>query len=324
MRTVEQIKLMGPKKSDNRRALNTFCLTILLIVVASVLSGGSFFRLSNFKNLLFQNAILGVVVLGQLFVILSGGIDLSLGSMVGLSTVLIVGFQDFGFGLAFIFTVIIVVIIGTINGCLITLRRLPAFVVTLGSMLFIFSLSQVISGGSALYRGFKGSEITLFLSAFNKQSFLGIPYPALIWIFALLLTQGVLRATWGRFIIIFGGNKRAAFFSGIPVNKIGVSVYALAGFFAALGGLLAVARVSEGSPGAGDVYLMDSIAAVVIGGASLTGGIGSVAGTFLGVLILGILNNIMNLLGVSPMLQPAVKGIIILIAVFLNSREMSE
>ncbi len=324
MKLIKSLERLRPKKSDNRKALNTFFITLLLILVATVLSKGTFFQLSNFKNLLFQNAIIGVIVMGQLLVILTGGIDLSLGSMVGLSTVLVVGFQDYGFILALVLTMVVTMFVGLINGSLITLLKLPPFVVTLGSMLFIFSFSQVVSGGAAVYRGFNGTEISDFLATFNSKTLLGIPYPAVVLLTALLLTQGIMKTSWGRYIFLYGGNSRAAYYSGIPVKKVGVLVYVLAGFFASLGGLLAVARVSEGSPGAGDIYLMDSIAAVVIGGASLTGGMGTVIGAFLGILILGILNNIMNLIGVSPMLQPAVKGIIILIAVYLNSRELSE
>ncbi len=319
-----KLNKLKPQKTDAKKTLNTFILTLVLIIIASIISKGTFFQLSNFRNLLFQNAIIGVIVLGQLLVIMTGGIDLSIGTIVGMSTVLIVGFQDYGFIPALILTILAAMAMGFINGCLITLRKLPPFVITLGSMLFIFSMSQVISGGSAVYRGFKGSEISEFLSTFNSNSLLGIPYPAVTWIISLVLAHLVIKSSLGRFIFTYGGNKRTAFFSGIPVKKVGISVYVLSGFFAAIGGLLAVARVSEGSPGAGDVYLMDSIAAVVIGGASLSGGLGSVAGAFLGVLILGILNNIMNLIGVSPMLQPAVKGIIILIAVYLNSKDFSK
>jgi ribose transport system permease protein len=310
-----------PRKTDSRKKLTTLVLTLLLVLIAAVISGESFFSAANFRNLMFQNAILGVVVLGQLFVILSGGIDLSIGSLTGLSTILIVGFQDLGFGPALILTILLVSAAGFVNGALVTLRNLPPFVVTLGSMLFIFSLSQVISGGSALYRGFGGGELTPPLAGFNSATLFGIPAPAWVWGTSLLLAYVLMKTSFGRYLFAYGGSRKTALFSGIPTKLVGISVFMLSGLFAALGGFLAVARVSEGSPGAGDAYLMDSIAAVVIGGASLSGGMGSVLGTFLGVLIIGVLNNILNLIGVSPMLKPAVKGIIILIAVYINSRD---
>lgn len=313
-----------PHKTDKKKALYTAGLTFLLIIIATFLSKGSFFSLNNFRNLLFQNAILGVVALGQLLVIMSGGIDLSIGSTIGLSTVLIMGLQDYGLGVAVLVAFILCGLVGLINGYLVSVRKLPAFVVTLGMMLFVFSLAQVISGGSAIYKGFNGTELAPFLAEFNARSILGIPFPAVAWLLFLLLVAGYLRTSKGHFLYAYGGNEKAAYISGIPVKTVGILAFVLGALLACAGGFLSVARVAKGTPSAGTTYLIDSIAAVAIGGASLSGGLGSVIGTLMGVLILGILNNIMNLIGVSPMMQPAAKGIIILLAVYLNSRKGSE
>jgi len=323
---VEQniLNRLMPRKTDSKNALTTVLLMIGLVLSATILSKGNFFSASNFKNLIFQNANLGVVALGQLAVVMTAGIDLSIGSIIGLSTVLIMGLQDHGFGIAMLVSLAICSLVGLINGSLVTLRKLPAFVVTLGMMLFVFSLSQVISGGSAIYKGFNGTPLCEFLATFNQQSFMGVPYPAVAWILALLAMALFLRTSTGHYLYAYGGNQKAAFVSGIPIKKVGILAYVISGFFASLGGMLAIARVAKGTPAAGNIYLIDSIAAVAIGGASLFGGLGSVIGTLMGVLILGIMNNIMNLIGVSPMLQPAAKGIVILIAVYLNSRGSKE
>ena len=313
-------RVLRPPKTDARKAMNALFLLVGLIILATVISKGTFFQVSNFKNLLFQNAILGVAALGQMFVIMSGGIDLSIGSSIGVTTVLVVGMQHHGFLPAVLVAVAVAVALGSINGLLVSLRGLPSFVVTLGMMLFIYSLAQVISGGAAIYRAFDGSEVTAFLDTFNQRTAAGIPFPGVVWILMLIVAGLILRTKGGHFIRTIGGNRRAAFMSGVPVKWIGIMVFLLSALFAAVAGILVAARVSEGSPAAGDTYLIDTIAAVAIGGGSLAGGMGTVAGTLFGVVILGILNNILNLIGVSPMLQPAIKGVVILLAVYMNSR----
>jgi ribose/xylose/arabinose/galactoside ABC-type transport system permease subunit len=307
-------------KSDTQRMLTTLLILVLLFSVAAILSKGVFLKPANLLNLVFQNAILGVVALGQFLVILTAGIDLSVGSLLGLSTVLLMVFQFAGLAGALAVTLVVPLAIGLINGFFVSLRRLPAFVVTLAMMLFAYSLAQVISGGAGVYSGLNGAPLSPALVAFNRQAVLGVPYPALIWIAALLAVTLYLRLSLGHFSYAVGGNEQAAFLSGIPVVTVRLLAYILSALYASIGGMLAVARVGEGHPASGQPYLLDSIAAVTIGGASLAGGEGSVIGTLMGVVILGTINNIMNLLNISPMMQPAVKGIVILVAVYINSR----
>jgi len=187
-------------------------------------------------------------------------------------------------------------------------------------MLFTYSLAQVISGGAGVYAGLNGAPLSPALIVFNHRAFIGIPYPAVAWILGLIGVSLYTRLNLGHFLFAVGGNEKAAFLSGIPVRTVRLLAYMLSGLMAGIGGILSVARVSEGHPAAGQIYLLDSIAAVTIGGASLAGGQGSVIGTLMGVIILGTVNNIMNLLNVSPMMQPAVKGTVILLAVYLNTR----
>lgn len=307
-------------RSDTQRIVTTLLILIMLVAVAAVLSRGVFLRPSNLLNLVFQNVILGVVSLGQLMVILTAGIDLSVGAMVGLSTVLLMIFQFVGLPLSLLITVAVPMTIGLINGFFVSFRKLPAFVVTLAMMLFTYSLAQVISGGAGVYSGLNGAPLSPALVAFNRNALLGIPYPAVVWIIALVGVSLYTRLNLGHFLFAVGGNEKAAFLSGVPVRTVRLLAYVLSGLMASIGGILAVARVGEGHPAAGQTYLLDSIAAVTIGGASLAGGQGSVIGTLMGVIILGTINNIMNLLNVSPMMQPAVKGIVILLAVYLNTR----
>jgi len=305
---------------DTQRSITTLAVMLLLMGLAAALSRGIFVRPANLLNLVFQNAILGVVSLGQLLVILSAGIDLSVGSVVGLSTVLLMLFQFLGLPAALLLTVAIPALIGTVNGYFVAQRRLPAFVVTLAMMLFVYSLAQVISGGAGIYSGLNGAPLSPVLVSFNRRGVLGVPLPALVWMLVLAGVALVLRLRLGHFVFAVGGNERAAFLSGAPVTLVRLLAYFLASVLASVGGVLAVARVGEGHPAAGQTYLLDSIAAVTIGGASLSGGEGTLIGTLMGVFILGTLNNILNLLNVSPMMQPAVKGVVILLAVYLNGR----
>jgi ribose transport system permease protein len=187
-------------------------------------------------------------------------------------------------------------------------------------MLFAYSLAQVVSGGAGVYTGLNGAKLSPVIANFNKHTLLGIPYPAIVWLLALIAVSFFIRISYGHFAYAVGGNERAAYLSGIPVRLVRMIIYVLSSVLASVGGMLSVARVGEGHPAAGQWYLLDSIAAVTIGGASLAGGGGSVIGALMGVIILGTINNIMNLLNVSPMMQPAVKGAIILLAVYLNSR----
>jgi ribose transport system permease protein len=260
-----------------------------------------------------------IVSLGQLLVILTSGIDLSVGSILAISSVLIVLFQDYGMIPAFLIALGVSLLFGLTNGFLVTYVRLPAFVVTLATMQIGSSIAKVLSGGGAVYTGYEGTGIPVGLTEFYKGSLAGIPYPLLVCLGFLLLIAFYLRTSSGHFAYPVGGNLRTAFLSGLPVKRVKMAVYMISAGLCAVAGLLFVSRVGMGDPQTGSWVPLDSIAAVSIGGASLSGGVGTVAGTFIGVFILSVLNNIMNLLGVPPTLQPAIKGVVILIAVYLNS-----
>ncbi len=313
----DRLKLRGT--FETRGVLRILLVLLGLVALAGILSKGVFFGLDNVINLGQQNAMLLVVALGQLLVILTGGIDLSVGAILAISSVLFVIYQDYGLVVALAAALGAAMLIGLVNGSLVTFVRLPAFVVTLGMSQIASSLAMVLSKGGTVYTGLAGAAIAAPVADFYNGSAAGVPLHV---IFALLMIGAgylYLRTSYGHFAYAVGGNRRAAYLSGIPVALVGVLVYVLSGLLAGVGGALFVSRVGLGDPQAAKWIVLDSIAAVSIGGASLSGGVGTVAGTLVGVIILGVLNNLMNLLGVPPNFQPAIKGLVILIAVFLNS-----
>jgi ribose transport system permease protein len=321
---LNKIKSKINISSNMKDIVQLLMVLLIMVVFASILSKGVFIQPLNLYNILTQNSILLVVSLGQLLIIITKGIDLSVGMIVGFTSVLIVLSQDYGSVLAIIFALCAVVIIGIASGSLVHFAKLPAFVVTLAMSQIVYSIAKVIGGGAAVYSGFQGSPIASGLLSLYTNSFLGIQYPLIITIICIIVISRYLKTSIGHFTYTIGGNQKTAYLSGVPIARVKITAYVLAGLLACIGGLLFVARVGLGDPQAGDALTMDSIAAVTVGGASLSGGAGTVTGTVIGVLILGVLNNILNLLNVPPAIQPAIKGGLILLAVYLNSRKTSE
>lgn len=316
--------ILSKRTLDTRSNFKTSLILFGLVIAASLLSKGVFLQPANLLNLIFQNAVLIIIALGQLLVIATGGIDLSVGAVMAVSSVTVVLFQDYSLPGSFAIAILIAAVFGLLSGALVTYVRLPAFVVTLATMQIGYSVSKLLSdwGGSrggTVYASLGGVEIPASFVDFYKSSWNGIPYPLFICLAFLILIGLYFRTSPGHFIHPVGGNERAAFLSGIPTRLVKMAVYVISAVLASIGGILFVARVGLGDPQAGTWLALDSIAAVSIGGASLSGGVGTVTGTFIGVVILSVLNNLMNLLGVPPTLQPAVKGLVILLAVYLNS-----
>jgi ribose/xylose/arabinose/galactoside ABC-type transport system permease subunit len=288
---------------------------VLLIIAASFLSH-RFLTVPNLLNVLRQVSIVGILAIGMTFVILARGIDLSVGSILGIAVVLFAGSMDsrgmlisipLGMGAA--------ALAGLVNGVGVAYGGLPAFIMTLGMLSFARGLAFIYTGGTPI--------------PINNESFYalgngylaGIPIPALILIAALIVSGFVLQLTpFGRSVYAIGSNEEAARLSGVPVKVYTTLVYVISGFLSGLAGLVYASQLSIGTPIAGQGYELDAIAAVVVGGTSLFGGKGSVAGTFLGTLIIGVLANILNLTGVDPFVQQLFKGALIVAAVFIMSR----
>lgn len=291
---------------------------ILLVIIISILNS-AFLEPSNLFNLLRQVSINGLIAFGMTFVILTGGIDLSVGSTLALSSALVAILMVSGVDgiIAIIIGCIFGAALGAINGFLITLGKMAPFIATLATMTVFRGVTLVITDGNPI-TNLNGSYA---FQLFGRGYFIGIPVPAITMFITFIILYVILHKTiFGRQTYAMGGNEKAAFISGIKVNKLKVCIYGLAGLMSALAGAILTSRLNSAQPTAGMSYELDAIAAVVLGGTSLTGGKGRIVGTLIGVLIIGVLNNGLNLLGVSSFYQQVVKGVVIIIAVLIDRK----
>lgn len=303
-----------PRLLHHGRELGTFA-GLLVLCLALWIATPNFATTSNLVNVVEQSTIIGTIAVGMTFVILTGGIDLSVGSLVALSGI------AFGTAIEAHLPLAVAVAIGlgagfvcgAINGVLITVGRLPPFIATLGMMsvargtALIISDGRPISGFSASFRDLATGHV------------LGIPAPVILMVALYIVAHLVLRRTiLGRYTYAIGGNEEATALSGVNVRLYKTAVYAISGVLSAVTSLLLVARLDSAQPIAGINYELDAIAAVVIGGASLLGGSGSVTGTLIGALIMSVLRNGLNLLGVSSYVQQIAIGAVIVIAVLID------
>ncbi|GAB3018466.1 ABC transporter permease [Niabella terrae] len=298
---------------------DTLLIFILLLVVSSLVSP-SFLTGENISNLLRQNASIGLVSLGMLLVILTGGIDLSVGSVVAFAGVAfaLLSYEVY-FIAGFLLVLLAGIFIGALSGYLVAYQRIASFIATLALMTIVRGAGFMLSRGAPVTVGPHSAAILTL----GNGTIGGIPISALVLFVFFGLVYVLLRYhVFGRHIIAVGSNEEAVRLSGISVEKTKFLVYIIAGFLAALGGLLTVGRTGVGTPGIGVGLELDAIAAVVIGGASLSGGKGSVINTLLGVLILGMIGNIMNLLDITSYMQQLIKGIIIVLAVVFQKRQI--
>jgi ribose transport system permease protein len=298
---------------------------ILLCLVISLLSD-KFLTTTNAWNVMRQISVNVCISVGMTLVILTGGIDLSVGSILALcgaiaagllkqgielpSANLFIGFTILGITLA---GILVGSIIGWFNGFVITKFKVPPFVATLAMLTIARGLTMLWT------KGFPISGLGENFTRLGTGWLIGIPVP--VWISGIIVLLAILvtgKTKLGRYIYAIGGNESAAILSGINVKTVKIAVYSIAGALAATGGILVTARLDAAQPNAGLGYELDSIAAVVIGGTSLNGGKGSVGGTVLGAVIIGVLNNGLVLLNVSPFWQQVVKGAVILLAVIID------
>jgi ribose transport system permease protein len=289
-----------------------FILIVLLIIAA--LSSPAFLTGTNITNLLLQMSIIGVVVMAELIIVLTGGIDISVGSALGLAAVLCAGlFGGFSVWLALLVGVAVGGIIGLVNGWLVSFRGLEPFIVTLGMLALARGLVYAYSEGIPIT-----PEASETFAQIGQTTVLGIPVLTLLWIAMVLIVAFLLRRTvWGRRVYAIGSNKEAARSSGIPVRATLWSVYILGGLLVGLGGWMFVCRFGSATALAGNLMELEAIAAVVIGGAALSGGRGTVFGAVVGTIIFQVIANLLSLLNVSTFLQDAFRGALILVAVTL-------
>jgi len=310
---------------NNFSKLQSLIALFILCVVFGLLSD-KFFTVANGLNVMRQISVNICIAVGMTLIILTAGIDLSVGSVLALCGAVTAGLLKHGITLssfnvfigftilgAILAGIIIGAVLGFFNGLVITKFKVPPFVATLAML-------TIARGLTMLYTN--GFPISSFGSAFTFIGggwLLGLPVP--VWIAAAIVVTAIIvtkKIKLGRYIYAIGGNENAAKLSGININRVKIIVYTIAGALAAIGGIIVTARLDSAQPNAGTSYELDAIAAVVIGGTSLSGGRGSIWGTVLGAIIIGVLNNGLVLLDVSPFWQQVVKGGVILLAVIID------
>jgi len=311
-------------KKNVIQVLDKFKTGIGLLILVTVLSFMSpyFLTIPNLLNVVRQVSIIAIVSFGMTMVILTGGIDLSVGSMLAFSGAIAAG-MIVNSGLNIFLAIFIGLAAGTtlglFNGIAVAKAKLPAFIVTLAMMTVARGFTLIYTNGRPI-SGF--NETFRFFGA----GYLGrIPVPVLIMFILLIAIYILLKKTpLGRYIYAIGGNEKATKLSGINTDRIKIAVYALNGFLAAVSGIILTSRLNSAQPMAGEGYELDAIAAVVLGGTSLSGGSGGVVGTIVGALIIAVLNNGLNLLNVSSFYQLVAKGAVILLAVFLDRKSQQQ
>lgn len=292
----------------------------LLCIVLSILSD-SFLTVNNWMNVLRQVSINALIAFGMTFVILTGGIDLSVGSVLALSSAITAGMMAGGMNgfTAIIIGLLAGFLMGAINGAVITKGRVAPFIATLATMTMFRGLTLVYTDGRPI-TGFASDDI--LFQMMGRGYFLGIPVPVVFMLIAYAVLYFVLKkTTFGRHTYAVGGNEEASRLSGIRVDRLKIWIYSLTGGLSALAGIILTSRLNSAQPTAGTAYELDAIAAVVLGGTSLSGGRGWIFGTLVGALIIGVLNNGLNLLNVSSFYQQVIKGAVILLAVLLDRRK---
>ena len=294
---------------------NTVFIFLIMLVVSALVSD-VFFTSANLFNLIRQVTPVGIISMGMLLVILTGGIDLSVGSIVAMVGVLCALFtQTMPLPLAILASLACGLLVGSLSGYLVSIHKMAPFIATLALMSIVRGLGFIFSKGAPVLV----SENASALTDFGSGSFLGIPNPAFVLVLIFAITAVLLKYNvFGRIIIAIGSNEEAVRLSGIKVSAYKFSVYAIAGGLSAVAGIITTARTAVGSPVMGVGMELDVIATVVIGGASLSGGKGSAVNTLLGVLILGMIGNIMNLMNIPAYSQQVIKGLIIILAVLLQ------
>lgn len=323
-----------------RPLFSTAIALVVMIVLQTLALGfefdsfGAWFNtwLQNWINILRNNSGIGIIALGMTFVIISGGIDLAVGStLVAIGAVVMMLLDTgpkgilLGMGItgvpAIIITIIVAIIFGTLlgelTGLLVTRGKLPPFIATLGTMKIFRSVTQ------HFMQGYTPAVPKSFLSIASLEIGGQLLMPIIYWVvLAVLLYIVFTRTTFGRQVIAVGSNERATKLSGVNVNAIKRRIYALMGLLVSLSAVLQVSRIgSMDYANAGSGYEMDAISAVIVGGTSMAGGKGSILGTVFGALIIAVMNNLLNLLGVPPFLREAFKGVIVIGAVLLQKKE---
>ena len=310
--------ISGSKISVGQFVLKYGIYFLFLIIVAILaVFNGNFLTGTNMVNVLLQTSVNGVLAIGMTYVIITGGIDVSVGAIMAVASACGVGLikvYHFPVGIGVAVIILVGLIFGIINGVSVAYLNMPAFLVTLATQGIARGLTLVISSGKSWY------DLPDFFGFIGKEEFLGIPVLVYMVIVLYLLAFVLLRNTvYGRKVYAIGGNPEAAKVSGINVRRVQMSVYALLGFITGIAALMTTARVGSFWAAMGTGVEFTVIAGVVVGGTSLAGGVGTLGGTIIGVLLLGVINNALNLWGIPSEWQDVFRGVIIFIAVMLDA-----
>ena len=306
------------KITDHIQDLGALIALLLLVIGISIISP-EFRTGSNFLSLLRQSSINGLIAFGMTCVILTDAIDLSVGSVLDLSTVLCAGMISAGVpaGAAMLLALLIGTALGAVSGLLVTKGRLQAFIATLITMTVYRGATMIFTGGKPISN--LGDSFVLKLV--GRGNLFRIPIPVILLVLIFIGFYFLLnKTTFGRAVYATGSNWKCAKLAGININKTKIIVYAISGFMSALAGLILLSRLGSAPPTLGAGYELDAIAAVALGGTSMSGGRGKIYGTLIGVLIIAVLNNGLNILGVSSYYQDVIKGFVILIAVLSDRK----
>ncbi|MGC5629251.1 ABC transporter permease [Georgenia sp. Z1344] len=307
-------------------ALQSYVALLLVFVAAIAFSprrGGEivFLGSDNLLNIVRATSEIGIIAIGMTFVILIGGIDLSVGSVLGMSATGVASLlmvNQMGVVPAVLIILALATTFGALQGTITATFGIQAFIVTLAGLQIARGIARIWSGGQGIpiaYGEGSGTAPDSF-ALLNSRTFNGtVPIPALIFLAVAVIAILVARNTvFGRHVYAIGGNERAARLSGVPVRRVKIAVFAIAGMLAGLAGIIQAGQLNQGSPNAGISYELDAIAAVVIGGTSLMGGVGTVAGTVAGALLIGILKNVLALNNIDSNIQLLITGFIIIVA----------
>lgn len=319
----EQSAAPRPKKVNKndltiRKQATTFLpfIALVLLIIIFGIGNSAFLSVPNFFNILRQSAVLLVAALGGTFIILMGSIDLSIGSLITISgcvAAILLG-MNAGVFAAIVCTIGTGLIAGLINGLIFTYGKIPSFLVTLGMLSVLDGLSLIVLGGRPL------SITNETFKWLSSGTLIGALPNVALW---SLIIYGIcifiaFRTRFGRYMFAIGGGERVAKLSGVPVERYKVYAFILSGILAGIAGLLMAARIGAATPRMGEGILLDSIAAVVMGGTSLTGGVGGPHRTILGVFVISILSNGLNILSVDPYIQIVIKGAVVILAVLIT------
>ena len=305
------------KQIDFKKLISDYFIVVIflaLVIVLAILKP-SFISPKNLGNILKQASINGILAFGMMFVIISGGFDMSVGSTVAFAGILaaLLGRGDYPLILAFMVALLAGLAVGIVNGVGVAVGNLPPFIMTLGTMTAVRGLALLVSNGNPVI------GITSEYQAIAASSLAGIPMLAIFLIIVIVICTFVLSKTvYGRRVYACGGNINAAKVAGINTTFIKISTFAIAGLLAGFSGFLMTSRVTIGQPTAAESYEMDAITACVVGGVSMSGGVGKPWGVIIGTLLITVIANGLDILGVSSHWQKIVKGLIIVLAVLID------